>query len=138
FRSGYVAAFGPAGDDPLYESVSAGRKAIGAEHWLPLFYENLDTLFDYLPRSLVMLGHQVEEAKTARLEVIADCYETREQFRHQDPDTKAIKAPPYKPLKPDALYLTDAQWKGALAKNLVRELTPFQAPESMTSVDAGG
>ena len=29
FRTGYVAAFGPASDDPLYESVSAGRKASG-------------------------------------------------------------------------------------------------------------
>ena len=52
------------------------------EHWLPLFYERLDTLFDYLPRALVLLGHQAEEAKTARLELIADYYETREQFRH--------------------------------------------------------
>ena len=83
FRAGYVAAFGPAGDDPLYESVSAGRKAQGMEHWLPLFYDQLDTLFDYLPRALVLLGHQAEEAKTARLELIADYYDTREQFRHQ-------------------------------------------------------
>ena len=74
FRAGYVAAFGPASDDPLYESVSAGRKAQGMEHWLPLFYDGLDSLFDYLPRSLVMLGHQVEEAKAARLELISDCY----------------------------------------------------------------
>ncbi|HWC62057.1 MAG TPA: CarD family transcriptional regulator, partial [Rhizomicrobium sp.] len=138
FRSGYVAQFGPAGDDPLYESVSAARKAPGMEHWLPLFYDQLDTLFDYLPRVLVMLGHQVEEAKAARLDVIVDCYETREQFRHQEPDSKAIKAPPYRPLKPDALYLTEADWKAALGRNLVRELTPFQAPESMISVDAGG
>ena len=29
FRAGYVAAFGPASDDPLYESVSAGRKHPG-------------------------------------------------------------------------------------------------------------
>ena len=139
FRSGYVAQFGPAGDDPLYESVSAGRKAQGMEHWLPLFYENLDTLFDYLPRTLILLGHQAEEAKAARLAVIADCYDTRQQFRHQEPDKKhAIKAPPYKPLKPETLYLKDAEWKAALGKNLVRELTQFQAPESMTSVDAGG
>ncbi len=39
---------GAAGDDPLYESVSAGRKTAGMEHWLPLFYGHLDTLFDYL------------------------------------------------------------------------------------------
>ena len=138
FRSGYVAAFGAAGDDPLYESVSAGRKTQGMEHWLPLFYERLDTLFDYLPRCLVMLGHQAEEAKAARLELVQDYYETREQFRHAKDDKHAIKSPPYKPLKPATLYLTDADWKAALAKQIVRELSPFQAPESTGSVDAGG
>src|SRR5262249_30980306 len=56
----------------------------------------------------------------------------------QTHDEKAVKAPPYKPLKPDALYLTDAEWKAALARHLVRDLSPFQAPESKTSVDAGG
>src|SRR3954469_11432152 len=108
FRSGYVAAFGAAGDDPLYESVSAGRKAQGMEHWLPLFYDHLDTLFDYLPRCLVMLGYQADESKAARLELIHDYYETREQFRHAKDEKHAIKAPPYKPLKPQALYLTEA------------------------------
>ncbi len=138
FRAGYVASFGAAGDDPLYESVSAGRKTQGMEHWLPLFYERLDTLFDYLPRGLVLLSHQAEEAKAARLELIADYYDTREQFRHAKDDKNAIKGPPYKPLKPEALYLTDADWKAALARNIVRDLTPFQAPESSSSVDAGG
>ena len=138
FRSGFVAQFGPAGDDPLYESVSAGRKTPGMEHWLPLFYEHLDTLFDYLPRCLIMLGGRCEEARAARLDVIADCFETREQFRHQDNEKHTIKAPPYRPLKPQTLYLQEAEWKTALGKNLLRELTQFQAPESMTNVDAGG
>ncbi|HWM61301.1 MAG TPA: transcription-repair coupling factor, partial [Rhizomicrobium sp.] len=138
FRTGYVAAFGAAGDDPLYESVSAGRKTQGMEHWLPLFYDHLDTLFDYLPRCLVLLGHQAEESKAARLELVRDYYETREQFRHAKDDKHAVKGPPYKPLKPETLYLTDADWKAALARNIVRELSPFQAPESTNSVDAGG
>jgi len=138
FRTGYVAAFGAAGDDPLYESVSAGRKTQGMEHWLPLFYDHLDTLFDYMPRSLVLLGHQVEESKTARLELIQDYYETREQFRHAKNEKNAIKGPPYKPLKPATLYLADADWKAALSRHIVRDLTPFQAPESTGSVDAGG
>ena len=52
-------AFGPANDDdPLYEAVSAGRKQQGMEHWLPLFYAKLDTLFDFVPRALILLGHQ--------------------------------------------------------------------------------
>ncbi len=137
FRAGYVAAFGPSGDDPLYESVSAGRKAQGMEHWLPLFYDGLDTLFDYLPRCLVMLGYQVEESKTARLELVGECYDTRRQFREADSEHK-VKAPPYKPLKPETLYLNDGEWKAALARHLVRDLTPFQAPEGKTSVDAAG
>ena len=33
----------------MYESVSAGRKYQGLEHWLPLFYEKLDTFFSYFP-----------------------------------------------------------------------------------------
>ena len=64
FRTGYVAAFGPAGDDPLYESVSAGRKAQGMEHWLPLFYERLDTLFDYLPRVLILWAIRRKKQRT--------------------------------------------------------------------------
>src|SRR5215472_15372758 len=73
FRTGYVAQFGPASDDPLYESVSAGRKAIGMEHWLPLFYEQLDTFFDFAgQRALFLLGYQMEEAKAARIELIRD------------------------------------------------------------------
>ena len=41
--------FGPAtGEDPLYEAVSAGQRYPGMEHWLPLFHEQLETLFDYV------------------------------------------------------------------------------------------
>ncbi|HUO88369.1 MAG TPA: transcription-repair coupling factor [Rhizomicrobium sp.] len=140
FRAGYVAAFGPAGDDPLYESVSAGRKHPGMEHWLPLFHSDLDTLFDFVPRALVLLSHQAEEARAARLELTRDYYETREEFRRRSHgDEKAtIKAPPYKPLKPDTLYLTDAEWGAVLTRHSIRELSPFHAPESTKSVDAAG
>ena len=141
FRAGYVAQFGPANaDDPLYESVSAGRKQQGMEHWLPLFHPTLDTLFDFVPRALFMLGHESEETKNARIELVKDYFETREQFRLQrhDAEKNVIKAPPYKPLRPELLYLGDKEWSNALARHNVRDLSPFQAPESMKSVDAGG
>src|SRR5436190_4098767 len=49
FRLGYVQAFGaPTPDDVLYQSISEGRRHAGMEHWLPLFHDQLETLFDYV------------------------------------------------------------------------------------------
>src|SRR5207248_3825988 len=67
FRLGYVAAFGVTRDDPLYETVSEGRRHPGMEHWLPLFHERLDTLFDYVPDSAIVLEPLVDEAANERL-----------------------------------------------------------------------
>src|SRR5262245_44346059 len=68
FRTGYVAAFGaPGRDDLLYEAVSEGRKHPGMEHWLPLFHDKLETLFDYLPHTPIVLEPLDEEAANERL-----------------------------------------------------------------------
>src|SRR5712692_8642028 len=78
FRSRYREQFGAVGgDDPLYESVSAGRRHAGMEHWLPLYYETLETLFDYLPQAAVSFDWQSEEARAHRLEGVADFYAAR-------------------------------------------------------------
>src|SRR6266496_3385569 len=62
FRLGYVEAFGaPMPDDLLYHAVSEGRRHPGMEHWLPLFHDRLDTLFDYAP-----LGRGVGAARRGR------------------------------------------------------------------------
>jgi len=61
---GYVATFGaPQRDDLLYEAVSEGRRHPGMEHWLPLFGERMDTLFDYLDGAPVAIEPQ---ARTPR------------------------------------------------------------------------
>ena len=72
FRRRYVELFGPAkGDDALYEAVSAGSRYPGMEHWLPLFYERMDTLFDYLPNAVITIDHLGDDAQARRLETIA-------------------------------------------------------------------
>ena len=64
FRTGYRALFGmPKSDDPLYESISAGRSYMGVEHWLPLFQEALATLIDYVPKGTIVFDYQMEEAR---------------------------------------------------------------------------
>ena len=50
FRTGWRELFGPAaGSDPIYLSVSEGRRHPGMEHWVPLFHQGMETLLDYLP-----------------------------------------------------------------------------------------
>ncbi|MBO6669301.1 transcription-repair coupling factor [Parvibaculum sp.] len=131
FRAAYVAQLGAVNDgDPLYEAVSEGRKHAGMEHWLPLFHERLETIFDYAPGALITLDAQVEEAREARLELIQDNYEARAEARKTGRDAKlASEAPSYKPLPPDALYLTGEEWKELTSGRALRSFTPFSVPE---------
>jgi transcription-repair coupling factor (superfamily II helicase) len=124
FRQGYLAAFGAARrDDLLYEAVSEGRRHTGMEHWLPLFHERLDTLFDYAPHTPVVLEPLVEDAIHERLAQVADYYEAR-RAAVGDAGT------PYNPLPPERLYLSETEWRGRLEGAPLARLTPFAVPES--------
>jgi transcription-repair coupling factor (superfamily II helicase) len=124
FRLGYVAAFGaPTPDDLLYHAVSEGRRQPGMEHWLPLFHEQLDTLFDYAPRSPVALEPLADDAVRERLAQIKDYYDARRQAIGQ-----RGSGPPYKPLPPDRLYLGEAEWRERLEPSALARLTPFAVP----------
>ena len=134
FRMGYVAAFGaPERNDQLYEAVSEGRRHPGMEHWLPLFQDHMDTLFDYLGDAPVVIEPQSEDAATERFKQIADYYEARcEALDH--PGGGAI----YKPLPPERLYFAEDEWAKRLQDAALARLTPFALPEgSADAVDAG-
>ncbi|GIQ77819.1 transcription-repair-coupling factor [Bradyrhizobium sp. RD5-C2] len=134
FRMGYVAAFGaPGRDDQLYEAVSEGRRHPGMEHWLPLFQERMDTLFDYLDGATIAIEPQGEDAARERFTQIADYYDARrEALEH--PGSGAI----YKPLPPDKLYLSEAEWTRLLGDTPLARLTPFAVPEGSPDMfDAG-
>jgi transcription-repair coupling factor (superfamily II helicase) len=140
FRTGYVQNFGAATrDDLLYEAVSEGRRYPGMEHWLPLFHERLDTLFDYLPGTPVALEPHAEDAAHERFAQIADYYEARRQALAQtslaqtsDKTTgpSSTTGVPYKPLPPDRLYLAEAEWRAKLDGGRLVRLVPFAAPEA--------
>lgn len=132
FRTGYVAAFGaPSRDDQLYEAVSEGRRYPGMEHWLPLFHDRLDTLFDYLPDSPVVLEPLAEEAAHERLAQIADYYEARREPLDGS-------GTPYKPLPPDRLYLSEKEWRKRLDDVPLAQITPFAVPEGgQATIDIG-
>lgn len=136
FRSAYVARFGAVtNDDPLYEAVSESRRYQGMEHWLPLFCEGLDTLDAYLTGARFVLDHHVEDAATERLQTISDYYTAR-----QDDEVShgSFAIPAYKPLPPDALYLTKAEFHSILTKHEAVALSPFAIPDAAGIIDFDG
>jgi transcription-repair coupling factor (superfamily II helicase) len=135
FRSRYRELFGATGtDDPLYESISAGRRYPGMEHWLPLYYEELETLFDYLPAAGLSFDYQAEEARDHRCEAIADFYAAR-----RGTPRGVTTAPLYRPVPPQLLYLDGAaEWRMALRGRITVKLSPFAASgEDADAFDAG-
>jgi transcription-repair coupling factor (superfamily II helicase) len=136
FRTRYREQFGTvADDDPLYEAISAGRRYIGMEHWLPLYYETLESIFDYLPDATVMLDHQAEDVRHERIATIADFYETRREAMRAG---RGSAAPVYRPVLPEQAFLDEKEWGRALVRCRVGQFSPFTAPEGATlTVDAG-
>jgi transcription-repair coupling factor (superfamily II helicase) len=123
FRSRYVELFGGAtGDDPLYEAVSAGQRYPGQEHWLPLFHDHLETLFDCLPGVGVSFDHLAEEAVERRFEQIAEHYDARLESLEEH----TFGAPPYKPIPPERMFLDGPSWAAMLKAHSVYRLTPFE------------
>ena len=138
FRTGYRALFGAAiKSDLLYESISEGRRFIGQEHWLPLFYEGrMETLLDYFARdAAVLLDHQVDEAMAGRIDLIGEYYAARKAMM----DTKGAKTldAPYNAVPPERLYLGADEVGHILKPFAVGALSPFDAPESEGTLSAG-
>ncbi|MFG1346336.1 transcription-repair coupling factor [Xanthobacter autotrophicus DSM 431] len=135
FRMAYVAAFGAARKgDTLYEAVSEGRRHAGMEHWLPLFHERMDTLFDYLEGGTLLLDPLAEEAAGERIAQIADYYDARKHA--QD----LAGGPVYNPLPPDRLYLSGPEWTKRVGAMRRARLSPFAVPDGGEGrvIDLGG
>ncbi|MES2338676.1 MAG: transcription-repair coupling factor [Pseudomonadota bacterium] len=130
FRARYRETFGAtATGDPLYQAVSDGRRLAGMEHWLPLFEERLETLFDHLPADAVVVRDStVASAAESRFEAIADYHANRVKASTKE-------AGSYRPLPANALYLTADEWAKRLAEAPAHVATPFHEPESATVID---
>ncbi|AHE98193.1 transcription-repair coupling factor [Thioalkalivibrio paradoxus] len=104
FRGRYRARF--AGDPSrhaVYRDVSEGIASAGIESYLPLFFDGLDTLFDYCPDAgVVQFGDIAGAASRFTAEVLS----RYEQLGHQ------VERPL---LAPDELYLDEAALQQSLA-----------------------
>jgi transcription-repair coupling factor (superfamily II helicase) len=130
FRARYREKFGAtATGDPLYQAISDGRRLAGMEHWLPMFEDRLETLFDHLgDDALVIRESGVTAAAEQRFEAVTDYHANRLKAQSSDPGS-------YRPLAPNALYLLPDEWATRLDQAKVHLSTPFHEPPSDTVLD---
>ena len=129
FRTQYLSMFGAATrDDALYLAVSEGRRYAGMEHWLPLFYDTLDTVFDYLAGFHIVTDHVVREAAAERSKLVQDYYEAR-QSSASPGKSQISQGTPYKPVPPEMLYLSAEAFNAALVSRHAVRLSPFSEHE---------
>lgn len=107
FRRAFREQFpGNPGACPVYEAISQNQYPAGIEYWLPLFFEETATFFDYLPTntSLCLVENTQEKAQQFHLEVL----ERYEQHRHDI--TRPILEPNMLFIPPETLMETVNTW----------------------------
>ena len=135
FRSKYREAFGAeAIKDELYEAVSSGKKHLGYENWLPLFYdEKLTGLINYAPSASIIIGANVSEAIDAKVESIIDYYQARLETLQIKSATQAEE---YRPIKPEELYYTKKEILELFTSKGAINITNLNIPESNDVINA--
>ncbi|WP_443090220.1 transcription-repair coupling factor [Basfia succiniciproducens] len=68
FRAQFRETFGEIRRDPehIYQQVSKGTLVSGIEYWQPLFFENMATLFDYLPANTLFVDMEQYQIQAER------------------------------------------------------------------------
>jgi transcription-repair coupling factor (superfamily II helicase) len=119
FSQNFRRSFGiKACDDPLYRAIIEGRKYPGMENWLPLFYDGLDTIFDYQEFDLVIFDYLTKQSILERNKTIQDHYQARlENLNSKSSDAK------YYPVEPNTLWIDNLG--DILAKNALLEFSNF-------------
>ncbi|MCH8504770.1 MAG: transcription-repair coupling factor, partial [Ectothiorhodospiraceae bacterium] len=127
FRKQFRASFeGDPTRSLIYREVSDGVMPNGIEYYLPLFFEQTSTLFDYLPsRTCLFLSEGVRPAVDELWEEISHRYEQR---RH-DQDRPL--------LAPDALFLEPREREARVTGSTLVELHQ-ETEEALTHGPASG
>ena len=135
FRQNYRSEFGvPKSSDGIYEAVSSGVKYQGIEHWLPFYYNNLSTIFDYLPEARVFFEESFETLVRDRWSSITAQYKNRKDALARKGDLGLT----YMPVNAASLYLDPDDVISCLKDKAQFQFVTVPIPTGYKVTDAGG
>lgn len=126
FKENFLVEFGISGSskDPMFEAITEGRKHPGFENYMPLFYDELDSIFDYCPDSTFSFEHDVEPVMDERWKQISDAYNSRIVYTK----TGMYGASDHF-VKPQKLYVLENDFDKALSGKTVVYYNKFKRGE---------
>ena len=98
-----------------YEMFSSGMTPSGGEQFLPLFYDDLETLFDYCKNSQILIHNDIIELFDERTENLYDYFEARKNSK----DSYF--------LKPHNLFIDKDYFDKILTNFLITKLSLFNS-----------
>lgn len=108
----------------VYRDVSNGLSPPGIEYYLPLFFDQIRTLFDYLPDNTLLFT--MDGIETAAEEFWQECSERHEMARFN------LEHPP---LPPKQLFLEVPELFGKLKGYARTQLQHFELPEGEQGIN---
>jgi transcription-repair coupling factor (superfamily II helicase) len=113
FRTKYRELFGNISrNDQLYEAVSQGIYFDGLENWLPLFFDKMQIISDYIPNAQIIVDADANFAAKSRAEIIFDYFNERVRAKKEALDDFI-----YNPIPPQMFYLNDKEFSDFLEQN---------------------
>ena len=85
----------------IYESISESISYPGMEHWLPFFYDETNTIFDYLNNPLILLDNSYDNSLEDFLNTVDDHYKSRKEYDENELSKVENK---YFSIEPSFLY----------------------------------
>jgi len=125
FSARYKRLFGLAATDTsLYQAIISGKRYVGLENWLPVFYPQLSSLADYLPKDItIVANHNL----SGRLEEFATLIQNHYNMRIANLPLERS----YYPVPPESLWLSEGEVEELFRPAII--LSEFQTPQTLSS-----
>ena len=134
FRGNFRKKFGVFGNqNELYASISEKRRVQGIEQWLPLFYDNLESIFDYLPDANYFLDQDIKNDLLTRWDNINSQFNARTSSIN-----KRSKQVNLSWCDPKTLYISPDIFDELLDTKNVFQISLLPLPPNLKNIDAMG